>query len=144
MLNILRAEHTWQQAGAYYVRIQGMARQYHIALEQEFDAHDTPRTKYIVLLEDDFPIATCRLFKSGEGVAEIGRVVVLPEYRGKGYGRRVVSEAERWLKELGYAKVALESRDVAVDFYRKMGYAPDYSVKLEKGMFPCVYMEKQL
>ena len=31
-IHVLRAEELWQQAGAYYVRIQAMARQYHITL----------------------------------------------------------------------------------------------------------------
>ena len=29
-MKIIRATETWQQAGAYYVRIQGMAKQHHI------------------------------------------------------------------------------------------------------------------
>ena len=59
-IQAIRAVETWQQAGAYYVRIQAMARQYHITLREEFDEHDTPDSKYIVLLDDDFPVATCR------------------------------------------------------------------------------------
>ena len=36
---ILRATDTWQQAGAYYVRIQAMAKKHHITLRREFDEH---------------------------------------------------------------------------------------------------------
>ena len=87
---VMRATETWQQAGAYYVRIQAMARQHHITLREEFDEHDTPDTKYIVVLDDDFPVATCRLYELpeetyGEGAPVrpmmFGRIVVLPEYR---------------------------------------------------------------
>ena len=60
-IKIMRATETWQQAGAYYVRIQAMAKQYGITLREEFDEHDTPDTRYIVLLDGDFPVATCRL-----------------------------------------------------------------------------------
>ena len=49
-MEIIRATHLAQQAGAYYVRIQGMARQHHISLQEEFDEHDTPETKYIVVI----------------------------------------------------------------------------------------------
>ena len=59
-IKVMRATETWQQAGAYYVRIQAMAKQYSITLREEFDEHDTPDTKYIVLLDGDFPVATCR------------------------------------------------------------------------------------
>ena len=60
-MDIIRATETWQQAGAYYVRIQAMARKHHIALRQEFDDHDTPETKYIVVTDDYLPVATARL-----------------------------------------------------------------------------------
>ena len=43
-IKVIRAIETWQQAGAYYVRIQGMARQHNITLRREFDEHDTPDT----------------------------------------------------------------------------------------------------
>ena len=98
-INVLRAEELWQQAGAYYVRIQAMARQYHITLREEFDEYDSPEAKYIVLLDDEFPVATCRLYElSGEPVPTVmlGRVVVLPEYRKQGLGQRAVKEAEQW------------------------------------------------
>ena len=44
---VMRATETWQQAGAYYVRIQAMARQHHITLREEFDEHDTPDTNIL-------------------------------------------------------------------------------------------------
>ena len=39
-MEIIRAEKTAQQAGAYYVRIQAMARKHHITLDQEFEEHE--------------------------------------------------------------------------------------------------------
>ena len=46
-MQVIRATETWQQAGAYYVRIHGMAKQHNITLRREFDEHDKPDTKYI-------------------------------------------------------------------------------------------------
>lgn len=143
-MKIVRATETWQKAGAYYVRIQAMAKQYNITLRQEFDEHDTPDTKYIVLLDKEFPVATCRLYEVDKDCATIGRVVVLPEYRKKGLGSIVVKEAETWIRELGYKKIILESRDVAVGFYEKLGYVPDVKKIINGETFNCVYMEKVL
>ena len=143
-IKVLRATKVWQQAGAYYVRIQGMAKQHNITLDREFDEHDGEKTKYIVLLDEEFPIATCRLFPVGETAAEIGRVVVLPEYRGKGLGARVIEEAEKWLAELGYEKVVVESRDVAVGFYGKLGYVVTDPEIIHGNTFDCIKMEKSL
>ena len=142
-IKVIRATETWQHAGAYYVRIQGMARQHGITLRCEFDEHDTPDTKYIVLTDDDFPVATCRFYELDGSSAMIGRVVVLPDYRGKGLGKRVVKEAEKWLHDLGYTKAVIESRDVAVGFYEKIGYETIGSDIIHGDTFDCIRMEKR-
>ena len=141
-MEIIRAEKTAQQAGAYYVRIQAMARKHHISLDQEFDEHDTPDTKYIVLVDDYLPVATCRLYPIDHESIVLGRIVVLPEYRGKGIGRTAVAEAEKWAKELGYKKAVLESREGKEGFYQKMGYVADYDNVIHGETFTCVHMEK--
>ena len=141
-MEIIRAEKTAQQAGAYYVRIQAMARKHHISLDQEFDEHDTPDTKYIVMVDDYLPVATCRLYPIDNESIMLGRIVVLPEYRGKGIGRTAVAEAEKWAKEMGYKKAVLESREGKEGFYQKMGYVADYSNVIHGETFTCVHMEK--
>ena len=143
-IQVIRATEIWQQAGAYYVRIQGMAKQHGITLRREFDDKDTPETKYIVLTNDEFPVATCRFYETGPGRSVLGRVVVLPEYRCRGLGRMVVEEAERWLRELGFREVAIDSRIEAVPFYRKLGYAPVDDAVFKSGAFDCIRMRKQI
>lgn len=143
-IKVIRAVETWQQAGAYYVRIQGMARQHGITLRREFDEHDTPKTKYIVLTDAEFPVATCRFYTLEPGFAMIGRVVVLPEYRGNGLGSFAVKEAEKWLKELGFTNAVIESREVAVGFYKKLGYAVTDEIIIHGDTFDCIRMEKTL
>lgn len=143
-IEVIRATETWQQAGAFYVRIQGMAKQHGITLRQEFDDLDTPDTKYIVLTDDSFPVATCRFYKLSDSNAMIGRVVVLPEYRGKRLGEKTVFEAEKWMKELGFDMAVVESRDVAVGFYEKLGYFVVDGQVIQEGPFDCIRMEKKL
>ncbi|NMA07694.1 MAG: GNAT family N-acetyltransferase [Clostridiales bacterium] len=143
-IQVIRTTQTWQQAGAYYVRIQAMAKQYHITLRREFDEHDAPDTKYIVLTDDDFPVATCRFYPLDAQSAMIGRVVVLPEHRGKGLGKLVIEEAECWLRDLGYSLAVIESRDVAVAFYQKIGYTVTDNHIIHGDTFNCVRMEKRI
>ena len=119
-------------------------RPHGITLRREFDEHDTPDTKYIVLTDDDFPVATCRFYPLGAGEAMIGRVVVLPEYRAQGLGARVIREAEDWLRDLGCTLAVVESRDVAVGFYRKLGYAVTDPDVIHGDTFDCIRMEKAL
>ena len=141
---VLRAQEEWQRAGAYSVRIQGMNRQHHIPLREEFDEHDGDGTNYIVLLDDGYPVATCRFYESGSGRVTLGRVVVLPEYRKQGLGTAAVREAEQWIREAGYREIVIDSRLVAEDFYQKLGYTRVDNDPVKSGSFDCVRMHKQL
>lgn len=143
-IEVLRAESEWQRAGAYSVRIQGMNRQHHIPLREEFDEHDGVGTRYIVLLDDGYPVATCRFYETGAESVVLGRVVVLPEYRGHGLGRRVVEEAECWIRELGYRSIVIDSRIVAVPFYEKLGYGSPGDAVIRSGSFDCIRMRKEI
>ena len=121
-MEIIRATKTAEQAGAYYVRIQAMARKHQIPLDVEFDEHDTI---------DDVKVM-------------LGRIVVLPEYRHQGIGTRVVKEAEAWARELGFVVAEVESRDNKIPFYESMGYIADFSHKIEGATFTCYKMNKKL
>lgn len=143
-LEVIRAQETWQQAGAYSVRIQGMDKQYHISLREEFDEHDGADSKYIVLADEGYPIATCRFYELDKQSVLIGRVVVLPEYRGKELGRRVISEAEKWIRELDYKDIYLDSRVVAIGFYEKLGYAAVDNKIIQSWKFDCRRTHKEL
>ena len=143
-MEIIRATKTAEQAGAYYVRIQAMARKHQIPLDVEFDEHDTPETKYIVVVDDYLPVATCRLYAVDEDRVMLGRIVVLPEYRHQGLGTLVVQEAEKWAKELDFKTAVLESRENKIPFYEKLGYKADYSRKIVGETFTCFRMEKEI
>ena len=143
-IRVVRATTLAEQTGAYYVRIEAMARQYHITASQEFDRFDTPDTRYIVLKDREFPVATCRLVPVDKRVWMIGRVVVLTDYRGLGLGRKTVEEAENWIRELGGNKCILDARDSAVGFYEKMGYRVDKSRITYGEIFTCIRVEKDL
>ena len=143
-MEVRRAASLADRAGAYYVRIQAMGRKHHISLRREFDEHDTPETKYIVILDGDFPIATARIYPLDADSLMIGRVVVLPEYRRQGIGTRVVAECEKWARELGFQTAVVESRENKTEFYEQMGYAETGDPMIEGDTFRCIRMEKTL
>lgn len=142
-LRVLRAEETWQQAGACYVRIQAMARKHHISLRQEFDEHDRPDTRYIVVTDRDFPVSTARMYPLDGSSVMIGRVVVLPEYRRQGIGSMTVLECEQWAAELGFTRAVLESRDNKTAFYEQLGYEIS-GEPVQGDTFRCIRMEKDI
>jgi len=142
---VLRATEEWQRAASYFVRINAMNRKYHILLRDEFDEHDNDSSKYVILLDDTYPISTARFYEIDEYTALIGRVVVLEEYRNKGIGAKTMLEAEKWIKELGYTKIIIDSRIEAIDFYKKCGYSlVDSNIKPDTKTFECIRMEKDI
>ena len=143
-MEIIRATTTAEQAGAYYGRIQAMARKHHIPLRVEFDEHDTPETMYIVAVDDYLPVATCRLYPIDDSSMMLGRIVVLPEYRRQGVGTQVVRAAEEWARQLGYATAVVESRENKTHFYETMGYVADDSKAIVGDTFTCYRMMKKL
>lgn len=143
-IKVLRGEQEWQRAGAYSVRVQGMNRQHHISLREEFDDHDGDGTRYIILLDDEYPMGTCRFYPLDEETVTIGRVVVLEEYRGRELGRLLLQEAEKWIRELGYRYIRIDSRTVAVGFYEKCGYHAADGTVYRSGPFDCTLMVRDL
>ncbi len=145
VMKAVRVNELWQLAGVHYVRTETMVKGFRIPLYEEFDERDSERSLYVLVLDDIDPIAACRIrFPEGEGAAKIERVSVLKEYRKMGVGRLLIEEAERWIRESGYKKVCITSRDEAVGFYEALGYKADYSRQMDTGIFKIIYTEKLL
>ena len=143
-MQIIRVSKECERAGAYYVRIAAMMRKHQIPLDSEIDSHDGAGCNYVLALDDIYPVATCRWFAVDTESAEIGRVVVLPEYRGQHLGQAVVAEAEKWMREAGFRKAVISSRMGLEGFYEKMGYRFNENGRAHHDTFQCVYMEKEL
>lgn len=86
----------------------------------EFDEIDDIAT-HIVMYLDNYPVGCCRLYKQ-ENEYHIGRIAVLKPYRGKGYGEKILLNAERVAKEKGADSISLSAQVRASGFYEKLGY----------------------
>jgi ribosomal protein S18 acetylase RimI-like enzyme len=81
------------------------------------------------------------------GVAEIKRMFVAPEHRGRGYSKAMLTMLERMAKESGYEVARLETRHLqaaAIALYEGLGYAriPNYGIY--EGKQNCLCYEKAL
>src|SRR6185503_16299650 len=93
------------------------------------------------------PVA-CGAFRPLEGnVAEIKRMFVVPDHRGRGYSKAILRELERLARENGYTTVRLETGDrqpEAIGLYQRSGYhrIPNFGIYVEDQRSVC--FEKQL
>lgn len=61
-------------------------------------------------------------------------VMILENYRGKGYGRLLLKYGEEILKDLGYKTIYVWT-DQAPDFYKKLGFIYKQEVEKNEGGF---------
>ena len=83
-----------------------------------------PRGVFVVVRDDGGRALACggiTRFHLDESRAEIKRMFVVPDARGRGLGRLVLAELERHARELGFAALVLETgdkSDAALALYR--------------------------
>ena len=87
---------------------------------------------YVVGWEDGRAVAGGALKRLEPGVAEIKRMYVVPDARGRGLARRLLAALEDVARELGYERVRLDtgaSQPHAQVLYESAGYreVPDYN-----------------
>jgi GNAT superfamily N-acetyltransferase len=91
-----------------------------------------PSGAFVVLREDGVAVAGGGIRRLSDGVCEIKRMFVVPEARGRGFGRRVLEALEAAAVSLGYSRARLDtatSMTTAMALYSSAGYEPipDYN-----------------
>ena len=102
-----------------------------------------------LLMVDDKAVGMGALRKLEDGVGEIKRMFIRPEFQGKGYGKEMMNLLIEKARELGYSTLRLDTAyflEAAVHIYKSAGFK-------ERGKYPgtesegephYIYMEKKL
>ena len=99
---------------------------------------------HLVLYVDGTPAGAARMFTEDGGKAyHLGRIAVLPEYRGLHLGAAIVEEMCKKAKELGAEKCELSAQCQAMGFYQKLGFKEEGETYLDEHC-PHIHMEKRL
>jgi ribosomal protein S18 acetylase RimI-like enzyme len=129
----------------------GDAREYMESMVDELAALKPPKG-FVLVLEDEKKLVGMSLIKTiGEGIGEVKRMYIRPEYRGRGHGKELMHKLVARAEELGYSTLRLETADfmpAALKIYRSAGFK-------ERGEYPggevpewyrpyCIFMEKVL
>jgi predicted GNAT family N-acyltransferase len=137
--HIDRVETAADMAAALAVRTRVFVEEQHVPIEEEVDGFDHVGAAGVVHVLgrlDGVPIATARLLLETHdgGYPHIGRVAVLAEHRGSGYGREVMAALHREARERGFAGVTLAAQMHAIGFYEGLGYVARGPVFLDAGI----------
>jgi putative acetyltransferase len=101
----------------------------------------------IVVYDNNTPVA-CGCYKPyNSHTAEIKRMYVKKDFRGKGYSKKVLAALETWAIENGFTQALLETSihfDVAQTLYTSNGYHVIDNYPPYTGLPESVCMQKQL
>jgi len=96
---------------------------------------------------DDAPWAQDVPWFRDRDTAHFHQFAVDPALQRRGVGRRLVAACERWAREQGYMRMALDTAQPAVELrglYRRLGYAEVGQVQWQGKTYSSVILQKEL
>jgi predicted GNAT family N-acyltransferase len=100
-----------------------------IPAELEWDNADA-QAQHVLALVDSNPIGTGRLLADGR----IGRMAVLPQWRGHGVGTALLKQLLELARQGGQHKVYVSAQQAVNGFYQRHGFQPQGEPYREAGI----------
>lgn len=99
----------------------------------------------LVCYENGMPIGIGAYKEFEPSIAEMKRMYTLPNHRGKGIAKTILTELENWAKEENYDTAILETgylQKEAIGLYQKLGYTIIENFGQYKGVANSICMKK--
>ncbi|MBW0146547.1 GNAT family N-acetyltransferase [Marinobacter arenosus] len=116
-------KYSWQLAPGHIrdIRQRVFVEEQNVPPELEWDDTDEIADHYLAVLPDNTPVGVARLFSTLGETGHIGRMAILPGFRGRGIGEallhHLISEAAGHFDEL-----RLSAQEHAISFYQRSGF----------------------
>jgi len=122
----------WQALGeaARGIRYAVFVIEQGVPAELELDANDAAALHAVARAADGRAVGTGRLLPDGH----IGRMAVLPDWRGRGVGSAILATLVAAARARGDAVLRLSAQTHALGFYRRHGFTEEGPEYLEAGI----------
>ncbi len=130
---IFAIESPADMARGYEIRRHVFIEEQHVPEEIELDADDAHAFHALATLGGD-AIGCGRMLDHGSGEVKIGRMAVLPEFRGTGVGRDILRFLIDRARSDNFRKAILHAQLSAQGFYLKEGFKPVGEIFDEAGI----------
>jgi predicted GNAT family N-acyltransferase len=121
---------------ALAIRMRVFVEEQGVPPELEVDEHDHSdlASRHALVRADGVPVAAGRYYVLEPGGVQIGRMAVLPEWRGRGVGARLLAALAAEAEREGYGRAHLHAQTHAAEFYRKAGFFDDGATLWDAGI----------
>ena len=110
------------QNAAQAVRTNVFVHEQGIAPEDEWDADDATALHAVLFDLNGQALGNARLLQPTTNVAKVGRMAVIKDSRGNGYGARLLQALIRCARQSGHKEVRLSAQRTAEGFYAAHGF----------------------
>jgi predicted GNAT family N-acyltransferase len=118
---------------ALRVRVQVFVHEQGGPPEDEPDEWDDRARQYLVL-DGGEVVGTARLYEPHPGTAKLGRIALVPSYRGRGWGAYLMRFLLDEAAALGMREVVLHAQTYACAFYERFGFEAEGEEFMEGGL----------
>lgn len=125
----------WQEASkqAYAIRQKVFIEEQGVPRELELDESD-PIAWHALAFYKDQCIGTGRLVEIAQNAGQIGRMAVLADFRGQGFGKAILMKLIDLANTQGISTLSLHAQVSAIPFYEKFGFIAQGSTYEEAGI----------
>tara|TARA_B100001540_G_scaffold301615_1_gene308282 strand:+ start:148 stop:588 length:441 start_codon:yes stop_codon:yes gene_type:complete len=120
-INIITPATEFEISKYYEIRFLELRKPWEQPLGSEKDSIEDKCVHRMMMYNDNY-IGVGRLQDNGKEQAQIRYMAIKNKYQNQGFGKLLIFDLEKIAKERGAKEIILQSREIAVKFYQKLGY----------------------